>query len=126
MTDRRDYSVRAVAAGRDELGQLTRAFNDMLSQIETFLQRWLPFWLANLVERMWLALGIILAVLLPLSRVVPPLYTYRVRQRVFRWYARLRQIESRIEDGSGEPLEPLPVQQRVGDVHPHLARAVLA
>jgi hypothetical protein len=30
--------------------------------------------MANLVERMWLALGIILAVLLPLSRIVPPLY----------------------------------------------------
>ncbi|MEP6825817.1 MAG: TAXI family TRAP transporter solute-binding subunit, partial [Ramlibacter sp.] len=34
-----------------------------------FLQRYLPFWLANLVERMWLALGIIIAILLPLSRI---------------------------------------------------------
>lgn len=60
-----------------------------------FLQRWLPFWLANLVERMWLVLGIILAVLLPLSRVVPPLYQFRIRSRVFRWYAQLREIELR-------------------------------
>ena len=58
------------------------------------LQRWLPFWLANLVERMWLALGIILAILLPLSRVVPPLYQFRVRSRVFKWYAQLREIEA--------------------------------
>ncbi len=29
---------------------------------QPFLQRWLPYWLANLVERMWLALGIIVAV----------------------------------------------------------------
>ncbi|HEY1228899.1 MAG TPA: C4-dicarboxylate ABC transporter substrate-binding protein, partial [Ramlibacter sp.] len=59
------------------------------------LQRYLPFWLANLVERMWLALGIIVAVLLPLSRIVPPLYTFRIRSRVFRWYAQLRANEER-------------------------------
>ncbi|GAC1541576.1 MAG: TAXI family TRAP transporter solute-binding subunit [Ramlibacter sp.] len=65
-----------------------------------FLQRYLPFWLANLVERMWLALGIIVAVLLPLSRIVPPLYTFRIRSRVFRWYAQLRAIEER---GAADP-----------------------
>ncbi|HEX2544361.1 MAG TPA: TAXI family TRAP transporter solute-binding subunit [Ramlibacter sp.] len=61
-----------------------------------FLQRWLPFWIANLVERMWLALGIILAVLLPLSRIVPPLYQFRIRSRVFRWYGQLRDLEERL------------------------------
>ncbi len=59
------------------------------------LQRYLPFWMANLVERMWLALGIIIAVMLPLSRIVPPLYQFRIRSRVFRWYGQLRDIESR-------------------------------
>ena len=58
------------------------------------LQRYLPFW----VERMGLAMGLILAVLLPLSRVVPPLYAFRVRSRIFRWYAQLRHLEARAED----------------------------
>jgi len=58
-----------------------------------FLQRYLPFWLANLIERMWLAMGLIIALALPLSRIVPPLYTFRIRSRVFRWYAELRGIE---------------------------------
>ncbi len=62
------------------------------------LQRYLPFWVGNLVERMWLVMGIILAVLLPLSRVVPPLYQFRVRSRVFRWYAQLHDIEQRFDD----------------------------
>jgi hypothetical protein len=53
------------------------------------LQYYLPFSLANLLERMWLSPGIIIALLL-LSRVVPPLYEFRIRSRVFRWYARLR------------------------------------
>jgi len=61
------------------------------------LQRYLPFWVANLVERMWLVMGIIIAVMLPLSRVVPPIYEFRVRSRIFRWYGQLRDIESRIE-----------------------------
>jgi TRAP-type uncharacterized transport system substrate-binding protein len=58
-----------------------------------WLQRYLPFWLANLVDRMWLALLSIVAVLLPLSRVVPPLVELRIRSRVFRWYGQLREIE---------------------------------
>ena len=65
------------------------------------LQRYLPFTLANLVERMWLALGLIIAVLLPLSRIVPPLYEFRIRSRVFRWYGRLREIEARIATCTG-------------------------
>lgn len=59
------------------------------------LQRYLPFAYANLIERMWLALGIILAIVLPLSRIVPPLYEFRIRSRVFRWYGQLRGIEER-------------------------------
>jgi len=62
------------------------------------LQRYLPFWLANFIDRMWVALFSIVAVLFPLSRLVPPLYRFRVRSRVFRWYRQLR----RIEDGIGE------------------------
>lgn len=61
------------------------------------LQRYLPFWLANLVERMWLSLCLIIALALPLSRVIPPLYTFRIRRRVFVWYAELRDIEERAE-----------------------------
>ncbi len=60
-----------------------------------FLQRYLSFWMANLIERMWVALGIIIAILLPLSRVLPPLYQFRVRSRIFKWYAQLREIENR-------------------------------
>ena len=71
------------------------------------LQRYLPFWLANLIERMWLVLGILLAIMLPLSRVVPPLYQFRVRSRVFRWYGRLREIENEMEAGKADTAEML-------------------
>ena len=68
------------------------------------LQRYLTFWVANLIERMWLVLSIILALLLPLSRIVPPLYAFRVRSRIFRWYGQLRNIEVRIESDDNNTL----------------------
>jgi hypothetical protein len=91
------------------------------------LQRYLPFSYANLVERMWLALGIIIAVLLPLSRIVPPLYEFRIRSRVFRWYGQLRQIEDR----SGDSEESAPglvdelnkLEARVGKINVPLSYA---
>jgi TRAP transporter TAXI family solute receptor len=70
------------------------------------LQRYLPFWLANLVDRMWVALISIIAILIPLARVLPPLYTFRIRSRVFRWYRDLRQIEDELAR-AGTPAEEL-------------------
>ena len=60
---------------------------------QPWLQHYLPFWVANLVDRMWVVLVSIIAVLIPLSRVVPPLYQFRIRSRVFRWYGQLRHVE---------------------------------
>ncbi len=64
-----------------------------------FLQRYLPFWLANLIDRMWVVLFSIIAVMIPLSRIVPPLYAFRIRRRIFRWYRQLRDIETQLEIG---------------------------
>ncbi|HET8747181.1 MAG TPA: TAXI family TRAP transporter solute-binding subunit [Ramlibacter sp.] len=92
-----------------------------------FLQRWLPFWLANLVERMWLVLGIIIAVLLPLSRIVPPLYQFRIRSRVFRWYGQLRDLENRLHaepQQAGEVVRELDeLDERVGRISVPLSYA---
>ncbi|MBU6260301.1 MAG: C4-dicarboxylate ABC transporter substrate-binding protein [Burkholderiales bacterium] len=62
-----------------------------------WLQRYLPFWLANFADRMWIVLLPLIAALWPLSRLVPPLIEMRLRSRVYRWYGRLRTIE----DASG-------------------------
>jgi len=71
------------------------------------LQRYLPFWLANLIDRMWVVLVSIIAVLIPLARVVPPLYEFRVRSRVFRWYRQLREIEDSLRTSKATPDELL-------------------
>ncbi len=62
-----------------------------------WLQQYLPFWLANFIDRMWIVLLPLLAALLPLSRILPPLVTMRLRSRVYRWYGHLRAIESELE-----------------------------
>lgn len=67
------------------------------------LQRYLPFWLANLIDRMWVVLLSLVAILIPLSRIVPPLYEFRIRKRVFRWYARLREIEDELGRSTTPP-----------------------
>jgi hypothetical protein len=74
------------------------------------LQRYLPFWIANMVDRMWVALASILVVLIPLLRLIPPVYRFRIRSRVFRWYRRLREIEARTLDSS------VPRQQLAGEL----------
>lgn len=67
------------------------------------LQRYLPFWLANLIDRMWVALFSIAVILIPLARVVPPLYQFRIRSRIFRWYRDLRQIEDALGRKDADP-----------------------
>ena len=93
-------------AGQTEFPLAQEAERTLKSGVP-LLQRYLSFTLANLLERMWLALGIIIAILLPLSRIIPPLYTFRIRSRVFRWYAQLKQIEDRIQSGDGSREELL-------------------
>ncbi|MFL5440509.1 MAG: TAXI family TRAP transporter solute-binding subunit [Myxococcales bacterium] len=66
-----------------------------------FLQRYLPFWAAVLVDRLWVFLLPIIAVAVPLGRIVPSLVRWRVRSRVFRWYGQLKEMELRLEDNPG-------------------------
>ena len=90
-----------------------------------WLQRYLPFWLANLADRMWLAVLAIVAVLLPLSRIVPPLYEFRVRSRVFRWYGQLRAVEQAAGTRPADELlgELDAIEQRVESVSVPLSYA---
>lgn len=68
------------------------------------LQRYLPFWAANLVDRLWVMLVPIIAVVVPLGRLLPSLFLWRVRSRIFRWYASLKEIELQLEENPGRKL----------------------
>lgn len=66
------------------------------------LQRYMSFWLANFFDRMWVVVVALAALILPLSKVVPPLYVWRIRSRVYRWYGQLRTVEQELEAAHGE------------------------
>lgn len=57
-----------------------------------FLYRHLPFWLASLLSRA-LVLVPVIVILIPAFRLVPSLYRWRVKSRIYRWYGILIEIE---------------------------------
>ena len=58
-----------------------------------FLQRYLPFWLAVLIDRLIVLLIPVFALLIPLLKVAPAIYSWRVRSKVFRCYGELKFLE---------------------------------
>ena len=60
---------------------------------KSFAYRYLPFWLANLVERMLVLLVPTVVLLLPALRFLPSMYRWRIRARIFRPYGQLMTLE---------------------------------
>lgn len=65
-----------------------------------FLQRYLPFWLAVLIDRLIVLLVPIIALLIPLLKIAPAIYTWRVRSKIFRIYGELKFLEEDIKQHS--------------------------
>lgn len=89
-----------------------------------FLQRYLPFWLATLVDRAALALIPLLAVMVPLLRAAPALYGWRIRRRIYRWYGELKFLE--IQAQSLPPDAPrADLQKQLDQIEAKVTHAVL-
>ncbi len=58
-----------------------------------FLQRFLPFWVATFIDRMLVMLLPLVALAIPLMRIMPPVLRWRIRSRIFRWYRELLAID---------------------------------
>ena len=72
----------------------------------SFLKRTLPFWLATFIERAMIIAVPLAGVLLPLIKIGPAIYTWRIRRRLLYWYGRLKALESTVaDDPSGETLD---------------------
>ena len=63
-----------------------------------FLQRYLPFWAALLIERMFIMLLPLIALFVPLVRIAPAIYSWRIRTRVFRCYGELKFLEKEVHE----------------------------
>lgn len=62
-----------------------------------FLQRNLPFWIADRIEQFWVLVVPLLAIVVPLVKILPPLYSWSIRSRFFRHYGELRYLEDELE-----------------------------
>ncbi|WP_299649680.1 ABC transporter substrate-binding protein [uncultured Jannaschia sp.] len=67
---------------------------DLLADGPSVFADILPYWVVAQINRFAILLLPIVFLLLPLLRALPGLYAFRVRSRVFRHYARIRQIEA--------------------------------
>jgi TRAP-type uncharacterized transport system substrate-binding protein len=72
---------------------------------QSFTYRYLPFWVASLVNRMLVVLVPIIVVLIPGLRFLPMLYGWRVNSRIHRRYGELMALER-------ESLGPLTPERR--------------
>ena len=60
-----------------------------------FLMRYLPFWTATLVDRLWVMLLPLFGLAIPLIKLVPPVYQWRVRRKFTRLYSELEELDPR-------------------------------
>ncbi len=79
---------------------------------KSFFYRYLPFWLASFANRIVVVLIPMIILLLPAMRLIPALYRWRFKGRLFRWYRELMMIEQKLltqiePDKRGELLEKL-------------------
>jgi TRAP transporter TAXI family solute receptor len=65
-----------------------------------FLQRFLPFWAANLLDRLKIMILPLITLLYPLMKILPPFYQWRMLTKVVRWYRELLALEDRLRSGA--------------------------
>ena len=60
------------------------------------LQRYLPFWAATLVDRLKVMLLPLIALMIPLIKIMPPIYRWRIRSRIYRWYREVLTLDKSV------------------------------
>jgi hypothetical protein len=63
---------------------------------KSFLYRYLPFWPANLLNRVLVVFVPMLVVLIPVLRFIPAMFRWHIRLRIYRWYRSLLTLEKEV------------------------------
>jgi TRAP-type uncharacterized transport system substrate-binding protein len=72
----------------------------------SWLRRTLPFWLSSFLERAIVIAVPLAGAMLPMIKLGPAIYRWRIRRRLLYWYGRLKALESTIgEQVSAEALD---------------------
>jgi|KBSMisStandDraft_5_1062788.scaffolds.fasta_scaffold69500_1 TRAP-type uncharacterized transport system substrate-binding protein len=73
----------------------------------SFLHRYLPFFIATYLERLIVVLVPLLVLLVPMTNLLPRVFRWRVRSRIYRLYGELKLLERAIGSRTGT----LPMEQ---------------
>jgi TRAP-type uncharacterized transport system substrate-binding protein len=73
----------------------------------TFLQRSLPFWLAELVQRLLVLIVPLIGIVYPLWSMAPRLYNWQMQRRLSKMYRELRRIEYELRAASPDRVTAL-------------------
>jgi len=60
---------------------------------KTFFYRYLPFWLASLINRILVVFVPLIIILIPGVKTIPALFQWRMKMRINRWYRLLLSVE---------------------------------
>jgi TRAP transporter TAXI family solute receptor len=87
-----------------------------------FLQRYLPFWLANFVQRLILMLIPLVAVLVPVFKVLPALLEWKEKNRLFRRYGELKFLEKDLTSRTFSPEEKATALARLDAIEAEIGK----
>lgn len=75
----------------------TQALNFYKSGLP-FIDKYLPFWAATFVNRTLIVIVPLLALLIPLTRLIPMVYVWLVKRKLFRFYGELRFLDAALKE----------------------------
>jgi len=67
-----------------------------------FLDKYLPFWAATFVNRTLIIIVPLLAILIPLTKIIPTVYIWLIKMKLFRYYGELRFLETQLRESTQE------------------------
>lgn len=62
------------------------------------IDKYLPFWAATFVNRTLIVILPLLALLIPLTKIIPMVYVWLVKRKLFRYYGELRFLDTQLQD----------------------------
>ena len=86
-----------------------------------FLQRYLPYWVANAIQRLLLVLIPLIALAIPLFKFIPQLIDFRQKSRLNRCYGLLLDMEHRIQSSKLSPEEQRQATEQLDQIERYIS-----
>ena len=92
-----------------------------LEEGKSFFHRFLPFKIAHVMDRLIIMLVPLLTLLIPILKFAPPIYRWRIRSKIYRWYSVLHELDLSIEEGISDDLKS-DIRERISRLESDLSK----